>query len=194
MPNWCSNTLYIQAKTDKDAEILISAFKGKDDDGKETCFSFNSIIPRPSSLDITSGSITNMAERYLSEIKEAKSPSDLKELEIKWQKEAENLSTDFGEGYEAFLKYADVVSKNIEEHLHPSWYEWNCANWGTKWDASHTKLTREGNLLTFDFFTPWGPAYEVLIHIAEHFNSHINSMELEYAVEDDEEITTHKFI
>ena len=55
--------------------------------------------------------------------------------------------------------------QQVFQHLRPrpeseeeNWYEWNCNNWGTKWDASNITIedsTKNSILLTFD--TAWSP-------------------------------------
>lgn len=181
MPNWCSNRLTIEARSEKDAEILISAFKLDDRD-----FSFNAIIPRPKELNIIEGSVTSMAKDYLSEASQASTPEQLKELKEKWRIKAAFASCDeftgfdddakFGRGYEAFIKYANVVADNISRFGYPTWYDWNVKNWGTKWDASSVELTQKGKLLIFEFETAWAPPVPVFEYIAEHFAGHIESM------------------
>jgi hypothetical protein len=49
-------------------------------------------------------------------------------------------------------------------HLHPrptdqeeNWYEWNCDNWGTKWDITTHDWGRDGNEVTLNFDTAWSP-------------------------------------
>lgn len=181
MPNWCSNRLTIEAKSDKDAEFLISAFKLDDKD-----FSFNAIIPRPKELNIIEGSVTSMARDYLLEASCASTPEQLKKLKEKWCVKAKFVSCDeftgfdddakFGRGYEAFIKYVNVVADNISRFGHPTWYDWNIKNWGTKWDASSAELTQKGKVLIFEFETAWSPPVPVFEYIAEHFADHIESM------------------
>ena len=42
------------------------------------------------------------------------------------------------------------------------WYNWNVANWGTKWDANHPDLHREDGLIRFTFSTAWSPPSPVI--------------------------------
>lgn len=38
----------------------------------------------------------------------------------------------------------------------PFWYDWNCENWGTKWDASDVSCTfHEEGKVEYSFSTPW---------------------------------------
>jgi hypothetical protein len=46
------------------------------------------------------------------------------------------------------------------------WYEWNNANWGTKWDCSNAVF--DGNN-SWEFDTPWGPPIEAINHLARQF-------------------------
>ena len=36
-----------------------------------------------------------------------------------------------------------------------NWYDWNCDNWGTKWDASETRISWDGSDLVINFDTAW---------------------------------------
>lgn len=178
MPNWCSNRLTIEAKSDKDAEILISAFKLGDRD-----FSFNAIIPRPKELNILQGSVTSLAKEYLLETSIA-DPKLLERINKRWRSKTKLVHCDdpfsddirFGEGYEAFLKYVKAVAENISKFGHPNWFGWSMENWGVKWDASSSKLTQKGKVLIFEFETAWAPPVPVFEYIAEHFADHIDGM------------------
>jgi hypothetical protein len=35
------------------------------------------------------------------------------------------------------------------------WYDWNCANWGTKWEALEITSELDGDTLTLGFETAW---------------------------------------
>jgi hypothetical protein len=64
----------------------------------------------------------------------------------------------------------------------PFWYDWNCDNWGTKWDASDVEFTdHEPEHKQYRFSTPWAPPIPVLTTLSEqHPNLHI---ELEWEEE-----------
>ena len=43
----------------------------------------------------------------------------------------------------------------------PNWYDWNCENWGTKWDARRVDLINEtANTVDIQFDTAWSPPLE----------------------------------
>ena len=48
------------------------------------------------------------------------------------------------------------------------WYDWNCQNWGTKWDACNVEITRDDeDYLEICFDTAWSPAAPVIEKIRE---------------------------
>ena len=62
------------------------------------------------------------------------------------------------------------------------WYDWNCDNWGTKWDASEVDIQdHAADHKQITFSTPWSPPIPVLISLSEQYpNLHI---ELEWEEE-----------
>lgn len=55
----------------------------------------------------------------------------------------------------------------IEKHGYPSWYEWNIAHWGTKWDLVDVGYTRvDDNTVVLNCSTAWSPpvqAFETMV-------------------------------
>ena len=52
-----------------------------------------------------------------------------------------------------------------------SWYEWNIANWGTKWNSGELEMTREDkNTLTARFDTAWSPPRPIFARLSEDYN------------------------
>jgi hypothetical protein len=50
---------------------------------------------------------------------------------------------------------------NKEKYGFESWYEWNVANWGTKWDLCEPVVdTHDANNITLTFQTAWAPPIE----------------------------------
>lgn len=64
----------------------------------------------------------------------------------------------------------------------PYWYDWNCENWGTKWDASDVDIQdHAADHKQITFSTPWSPPIPVLTSLSEQYpNLHI---ELEWEEE-----------
>lgn len=52
----------------------------------------------------------------------------------------------------------------------PFWYDWNCDNWGCKWDASDTDLTEiHGEHIEYTFSTPWSPPVPAMTSLAQQY-------------------------
>ena len=90
----------------------------------------------------------------------------------------------------AFWNIVRPEGENLEKYdeslgaggASPFWYDWNCENWGTKWDASDVKLIDHGpDHKQYTFSTPWAPPIPVLIALSvQHPNLHL---ELEWEEE-----------
>lgn len=68
------------------------------------------------------------------------------------------------------------VHGKAENSSHPDWwYNWNVANWGTKWNCSevwHDRTTEEiteAGRTSYNFDTAWSPAERVVAALAEQF-------------------------
>lgn len=61
------------------------------------------------------------------------------------------------------------MKSNIEKYGYKDWYDWNVANWGTKWDVSLENIDREdANTVSAAFDSAWSPpigAYEKLMEL-----------------------------
>lgn len=72
-------------------------------------------------------------------------------------------------------KQAELEAKsksNLEKYGYANWYDWNCANWGTKWDAYDIEIVSEyydGDVseLTVTFDTAWAPPIEFYNELVE---------------------------
>jgi hypothetical protein len=58
---------------------------------------------------------------------------------------------------------------NVEKYGYGSWYDFNTANWGTKWDVNSDNVEiQDANTLTASFDSAWAPpinAYEKLMEL-----------------------------
>lgn len=61
----------------------------------------------------------------------------------------------------------------------PTWYEWNCENWGTKWNSYSCESEGDN---TFVFETAWSTVPEIITAMSEAFPD--ITFEFEYADED----------
>ena len=52
------------------------------------------------------------------------------------------------------------------------WYEWNCANWGTKWDASDVSIGLDNpDAVSYNFQTAWSVPMEALVMLSAQYPS-----------------------
>lgn len=80
------------------------------------------------------------------------------EKHIKDQFDAGNNNPDF----------FDFLRPNPDGKDAENWYDWNCENWGCKWDAGDLRdLDRDGNTLTFSFNTAWTNPVHLFQFLAE---------------------------
>lgn len=58
----------------------------------------------------------------------------------------------------------------INEYGADNWYEWNCNNWGTKWNSYHCSIVEDHEtVLIIKYDTAWSPATPVLREISKRF-------------------------
>jgi hypothetical protein len=70
------------------------------------------------------------------------------------------------------LELAAKQKSNIEKYGHKDWYDWNCANWGTKWSDGETDggdIYNDGTTVSYSFQSPWGPPEEAFRQISAMF-------------------------
>ena len=58
---------------------------------------------------------------------------------------------------------------DISGSKRPAWYDWRCQNWGTKWNACHSRVEREAATIFLSFDTAWSPPSPIFNEIAKRF-------------------------
>lgn len=58
--------------------------------------------------------------------------------------------------------------ENIKKYGAPTWYEWACQNWGTKWNAYSTPDKRD-RVDTIYFQTAWSLPFPVILALSKKF-------------------------
>ena len=59
---------------------------------------------------------------------------------------------------------------NKAKYGYTDWYDWKCAEWGTKWDACESEiLDNDINFFWVSFETAWAPPIDWIDHIMEDF-------------------------
>lgn len=171
MPNYVKNHVRIYTGNSEVFEKLKKQIITKDENGNDT-FSFQSVIPRPASLDIMSGSQTDNGMDYLL-------GDDKKKEEVKswYKKDKDNKK------FDEAIKFGKIALENKKKYGYPTWYEWNIANWGTKWDTCDCETPEMDNdTIILDFQTAWSTPFEVFQNLSKQYPNII--IDVEYADED----------
>lgn len=181
MPNHVTNILTITGPEELVAKIK-AEISGKHVDGTSMHIDFNKIIPRPDTLNITSGSSTSNGIAILKW--RQGDPSDIRKIMgFNWATEfttEEALITYMLEKGSANLEEAQKALDNIRDYGHKDWYSWSNTNWGTKWNAYSQNSDEGSNEIEFE--TAWSTPYPVIEALSCKFPEAVISMR--YADED----------
>lgn len=204
MPNWSTNTFTVSGDAGAIARLRAEYMTA---DGR---LEFHKIIPYPEGFDpdLPSGTgeesyafhlgATEVYSRPRSFYEEAFNTARTNALE--W-----NAKRDRGEDVpahlmysEAYLKYetyaalGEAYAKNVDLTGHKNWYEFNCANWGTKWGACDSQvLTDQPDKLELRFCTAWCEPEPIFVRLHELFPT----LHMKYVAEHegDDSITGRQF-
>ena len=157
MPNWVKHHVTIKGSKEDIARCYEQITKG------ENGFSFKNIIPMPESLNVTSGSISYIAEKW----------AKANEQE---RKEIEEKKTD------EEMAQIHQIADNIAKYGYPTWYEWCIDKWGTKWDACDADCDCYEQIITITFDTAWSTPVPIFIELSKQYPSFVICVE--YADED----------
>ena len=78
--------------------------------------------------------------------------------------------------FEALVEELSKGEDRVElfKHFRPrplteeeNWYDWNVANWGTKWEANVHYSNVQDDEITIDFDTAWSPPVDLYEHITK---------------------------
>lgn len=189
MPNYVKHKVTFAGNKKYITEMLESI--RTDTDGSIRHIDFNKIIPMPESLNITSGSETDIGVVILRYIEYNDSELLNERLSYSWttQKDIKTLD-DLVSYYRNNKNYEKVISlgrlaiDNIDKYGHQDWYGWACENWGTKWNSGSTSM-RETFLNiheVLEFETAWSTPMPVMLKLSENFPG--ITFKVQYADED----------
>lgn len=155
MPNWCVNQVDIAG--DRDEITKLVEFVKSDD----SSFSFEKIVPPPTTPIYSSDASHN---KFVCGCESQSAPDPENEGMYIWVIDGKKV--DFQapcptHGEPAIVNHPD------------NWYQWNIANWGTKWSASEVWMTEDyevgDRLVDYNFDTAWSPAEPVIAALAAKF-------------------------
>ncbi len=190
MPNWCFNQLTIPKGVAEKCLLRVT----EDPEGRPIqVVDFNILRPMPESLMVTSGSsnlidiylyLSNKLERdteYVVDLPEAHdlfaSPSEVSRIREEIDKALIEDPDLIEKGYPA----GKQLVQNYLQYGAITWYEWRSENWGTKWEASETKVIpneQDPGLYDILFLTANNPPMRIMEDL-----SHICDYKLSYSVE-----------
>lgn len=176
MPNHVRNIVTINGSAEHIKEFKlkhINAYKYIEEDSSvEICpFSFQTIIPRPESLDIESSTRAMDGLDYVL-------GDEAKKKQIRsrfWRMDDEEFNK--------IVELGKTAKRNLELYDAKDWYDWDIDNWGTKWDCYDVELkTLDDTEVVIVFNTAWScpePVYGELARLHPDL-----SIQVEYADED----------
>lgn len=137
MPNHVENYVSLNGDEQKIREMLETI---KNDDYGIGTIDFNKIIPMPESLNIDSGTRTDRGLKaykgFIEVYTFGKNAEDaresLKDIPVKSEELFLEKRTDIDRKE---WELGKTAWQNMQDYGAPTWYEWCCNNWGTKWNA-----------------------------------------------------------
>lgn len=161
MPNHIKNIIKMQ-------DIVSLPFYNPDKYETGGGIDFNKLIPMPESLNIEDGSIEYLAldainrklnaRMYANIFKPNQIPLFLSNDE--YDKRVKNSGKTEQQLIELGLQYIT----NTVKHNAPTWYDWCCEHWGTKWNAYSDKKVDDD---TISFETAWAPPLPIMVKLSE---------------------------
>lgn len=183
MPNWTTNTVILHGtknRLDEIKELLRS---------EENVFDFEKIIPMPASLHIEAGGIMVVAMALAGQ---KKNPDAYRSAKEKLKKmHLPYTMHDVPEGCKRVLETEEDIAaigrvylENQEKYGAPTWYDWRCEHWGTKWNSCQAELaSADDTELVYHFDTAWTAPDPVMKALTEKYPDITATMQSVY--EDD---------
>lgn len=183
MPNYVENKLLITGPGEVLAEIYQCHCVGE-----ERKFDFNTLIPMPVSLDISSTTVNIPLIQFLTKNptvdfkKWVDYPDNLKRIKLGLLVNGEKDSLEIMDEFSTvgYLIEALALTKNQMQNQknygHTDWYSWSNHNWDTKWNAQEGSSYLTDSALSISFDTAWSCPLPVILELAELYPE----VEIEY--------------
>lgn len=163
MPNHITNVLHFHCSDERFSEI--AEFLRVEGEPIGTV-DFNKSIPMPKELEIEAGSTGETGLRVYRQYRKAVSQIDPPMAEADAVALEKQYRADIGEeAWELGKAYYD----NIQKYGAPTWYEWRCKHWGTKWNAYDCVTDMEPSEHTLSFFTAWSSVAPIVKAVSARF-------------------------
>lgn len=184
MPNHVTNILEITGEASLIKQCLkniSSVRKEKGGDSYKMLIDFDKVIPRPKSLDITSGTSVNNAVALIRNDDEhfrkmlgypwviTEGLTTVKQLKDYFRKSLSKKD----------LQEGRLAIQNEKIYGCQDWYTWSCKFWGTKWNAYEQSKLDFGKI---QFDTAWSTPFPVILELSKQYP--FLSFEVKFADED----------
>jgi hypothetical protein len=141
MPNHVINRLNIVGK-EQEVSKCLSEIKGTQED---QFIDFNAFAPIPKELVGTTSPTKIISQEDYDDQEKRIAHNELTEIE-KFHGVSRGITKDMSEEFQ-------------EEFGYDNWYDWQCANWGTKWNA-YDQFSNGDNFI--EFSTAWSTPYQAI--------------------------------
>ena len=158
MPNHVTNIVTFTGSEERVNELL-SFVKGEDSE-----FDFHKIAPLPKELEGTQSPLRIISQEEYDKQEERIAKGELTDNEKNWGL-SRGLTQELADEYRTRFGASD-------------WYDWQCDNWGTKWNAY--EVTHFDNVIEFQ--TAWSTPYPIFVKLSKLFPDVLISVR--YADED----------
>ena len=172
MPNYVIHNVKINGSVETISKVKQQIINTKNEIGEDVPFSFQSIIPRPASLNIPASSDVDYGISYI-------------QGDVTKKEEIECRFNTYYNGENRFkecIRLAKIALDNIKKYGYKNWYDWNRDKWGTKWDACEPYVNAMTDEIFLSFMTAWSTPEPIFRKLAEQYPDLL--IEIEYADED----------
>lgn len=187
MPNWVRNELSIEGEPSALRLFFERCCLIRDEHGAATYgFDFGRIIPAPAALDLVVGTIADAAVALYKRNTLGEEPSPWEWMELASMSRHER----YAKRYKIFLddrmptltllEAGKLYYENERSYGARTRYDWNCTNWGTKWNACDAEVSPDDGFIVF--MTAWATPFPVYRALAVQFPD--LRIHVEYADED----------
>ena len=165
MPNYCFN------------QVSMNGIRNKDLFNEHEQFDFNKIIPMPESLNIVDGTLTDkgidlvilrILHHWLTEPSYRIPVRSMQAVMTLYNEINSHLNRHpiTAEDNDERIALGLQALSNIVMHGYPTWYDWCCYHWGTKWNCWDTFIEDDDNI---SFTTAWCIPYGIFIELSSMF-------------------------
>lgn len=160
MPNWCWNSGCIRLPKDALPDAKEAFKKLAENNGNGW---FGCVFPTPPEMNLGLGSAEGNQEY----------------INLDWLRANSKFTGDFGtvkvHKYKGMPDRRELIpTKEYKDYLNETfsadnWYQWNLANWGTKWDVNPEIWDQDEENINFSFESAWGPAEQFFEELSDQY-------------------------